>query len=100
MIGILLLSFATLGFGTHLLASPISGTYDAAAFESALAGSAVVLELDAADAAPTTAQEQAPEFVVPALIPEVVRMILLGLGLIFLAALWQRRENRKLIRFV
>ena len=119
MIRILLLSFTILGFGSYLLACPFSGTlkslngafmvgydvsHDAGPFQSKFEGSEVLLVPE--DFSPsynrgsTPVEEQAPEFVAPPIIPEVVRIVLMGSGLICLAALWRRRESRRLSRFV
>ncbi len=113
MIRILVLSFTLLGFGTYLRACPVSGTlksldgesmvgYEAGLFISTLEGSASGLVADDFAPAynPSRAAAQAPEFPALLIIPEVVRIVLMGSGLIFLAAIWLRRENRRLSRFV
>ena len=123
MIRILLLSFTILGFGSYLLACPFSGTlkslngafmvgydaghdvsHDVSPFQSKFEGSEVILAPEdfspSYDRGRTPAQEQAPEFVAPPISPEVVRIVLMGSGLICLAALWRRRESRRLSHFV
>ena len=92
MIRILLLWTLIVGLVGHLPASPVSWS-----FQSGLQESDAIIDVDNSDRA--SAQEHAPEFVMPAMIFEVVRIILMGSALIALAGLWQRREKR-LGRFV
>ncbi len=118
MIRILVLSLTIAG--AYLQACPVSGTFQkldvysiagngSGVFQSEIegnTGSLIPADLSFCCAhthATLTfhpVEEQAPEFRTFPLLPEVVRIVLMGSGLICLAALWQRRENRRLRRFV
>lgn len=110
MIRVLLLAALILGSGPCLVAAPISGTfdapnigstvgYDAGPFQSPLSGDALAL-FPGEFAFSYSDDVTSSEFVAPAMIPEVVRIVLMGSALIALAGLWRHRESRRLNRFV